>query len=98
MRPSKQVARSRTMTNKAAIYARVSTDRQEREETVETQLMVVRDFCESSDVAVAGEFIDEGWSGEKTALIERPAGASLIEAIRAKAVDTVIVYNLDRLG
>ncbi len=31
------------MTETVAIYARVSTDRQEKEETIETQLMVVRD-------------------------------------------------------
>ena len=31
------------MGEKVAIYARISTDRQEKEETIETQLMVVRD-------------------------------------------------------
>ena len=29
---------------------------------------------------------------------ERPAGAALIEAIKAKEIDTVIVYKRDRLG
>src|SRR5439155_17343963 len=94
-RPSKR--RTRTMTKRVAIYARVSSGRQEQEQTVETQLMVTRDYCTAEGLATE-EFIDEDWSGTSTLLEARPAGAALLAAIKAKEIDTVIVYKRDRLG
>lgn len=85
------------MSKRVAIYARVSSGRQEQEQTVETQLMVTRDYCAAENLA-ADEFIDEDYSGTSTLLEERPAGAALVEAIKRKEIDTVIVYKRDRLG
>ena len=59
---------------KVAVYARVSTDRQEKEETIETQLMVVRDYCKANGYD-ATEYLDDGYSGITLDLEERPAGA-----------------------
>lgn len=48
---------------KAAIYARVSTDRQEKQRTIESQLAELRDICRNQEVDVVGEYIDDGYSG-----------------------------------
>lgn len=83
---------------KVAVYARVSTGRQEKEETIETQLMVVRDYCAEHDYD-ATEYLDEGHSGITLDLEERPAGARLMEAAQnGRDFDKVIVYKRDRLG
>lgn len=83
---------------KVAVYARVSTDRQEKEETIETQLMVVRDYCKANGYD-ATEYLDDGYSGITLDLEERPAGARLLEvAQNGRTFDKVIVYARDRLG
>ena len=86
------------MSEKVAVYARVSTDRQEKEETIETQLMVVRDYCKANGYD-ATEYLDDGYSGITLDLEERPAGARLLEvAQNGRTFDKVIVYARDRLG
>ncbi|MDP2946854.1 MAG: recombinase family protein, partial [Nanoarchaeota archaeon] len=47
---------------KVAIYARVSSERQEQEKTIESQLQELRNACK--DFQITGEYIDDGWSGE----------------------------------
>lgn len=48
---------------KAAIYARVSTDRQEEQSTIESQLAELREVCRWQGVNVVKEYIDHGFSG-----------------------------------
>src|SRR5437899_1371844 len=54
-----------------AIYTRVSTERQEREQTIESQLAVLRAWTEANGHALAPEhvFLDEGYSGAR---LDRP--------------------------
>jgi hypothetical protein len=47
-----------------AIYARVSTARQEEDGTIETQLTVLRDFACQQNYIIASEYVDDGWSGD----------------------------------
>ena len=82
---------------KVAIYARVSTGRQEREETIETQLDVVRTYCERNDLEIATVFKDEGVSGT-VPFDERPGGSALLDAARTKTFERVVIYDLSRLG
>lgn len=57
---------------RAALYARVSTDKQEREETVASQVDLLQQAAEAHDYAVlpGNVFIDDGISGTR---LDRPA-------------------------
>lgn len=75
----------------AAIYARVSTDRQ----TVAMQLEALRDFARRSGWTIYREFTDEGFSGKHTT---RPAFAAMMEAAHHRKFDVLVVWKLDRLS
>jgi site-specific DNA recombinase len=79
----------------AAIYARVSTDRQERDETVKSQLEACEAYADSLTLSVDRRFVDDGVTG--TTLL-RPALTQLRDAIRDKNVTTLVVYDTDRLS
>jgi len=55
---------------RAAIYARVSTERQEKQNTIKSQLEDLRRFCREHGLVIVKEYVDDGWSGETLA---RPA-------------------------
>lgn len=74
-----------------AIYARVSTN----EQTVQNQLMQLRDWAAARDYKIVQEFIDEGISGAKD---RRPALLKMLEACHRGEVDIVAASALDRLG
>ncbi len=76
---------------KVALYARVSG----ADQNVETQLIPLRDFCRTMGYEVIGEFVDDGWSGKD---LKRPQFEHLLAAVRAKRVEAVVVYKLDRIG
>ena len=48
---------------RAAIYARVSTDLQEKEHTIQSQLEAVRAYASERGYIISGEYIDDGFSG-----------------------------------
>jgi len=52
-----------------AVYARVSTSRQEEERTIETQLIALREFAEHNNLRIVKEYLDDGWSGD---ILARP--------------------------
>ena len=76
---------------KIAIYARVSTG----EQTVDNQLIPLREYCQRMHFDGAGEYADEGYSGKDT---KRPAFERLLADVRAGKVDCILVYKLDRIG
>ena len=45
---------------KVAIYARVSTEKQEKQETVKSQLTALRDYAKEKKYSIYQEYIDEG--------------------------------------
>ncbi len=73
------------------VYARVST----KEQSVETQLMAIKDYCERNSLEVYKEYSDEGISGTKSS---RPQLDALLHDMRARKFDTIVCYKLDRLG
>lgn len=79
----------------AAYYARVSTNRQEQEQTIESQIMAIRDFAKTNQHTIIKEYKDEGWSGT---ILARPALDELRIDARNKIWDTVIVYDPDRIA
>ncbi len=83
------------ITKLIAVYARVSTDRQENEKTVENQLMVLREYVEKNSYNIASEYVDEGWSGD---ILARPELDRLRMDAKNKMWDAVLVYDPDRIA
>jgi site-specific DNA recombinase len=80
-----------------AIYARVSTERQERQQTIDSQLAALRTWAVAGGHALAEEhvFRDEGYSGSR---LDRPGLDALRDAGRDGAVDLIAVVSPDRLA
>ena len=76
---------------KAAIYARVSTEKQENEKTIESQIKELRKFCEKNSLLIVKEYVDDGWSGETLA---RPALDQLRDDASKKLFDVVCIHFL----
>ncbi|MBI3968724.1 MAG: recombinase family protein, partial [Chloroflexi bacterium] len=82
---------------RAAIYARVSTERQEREQTIASQLAVLRGWAKEHGhpLSPEREFVDEGYSGSR---LDRPGLDRLRDAVAEGAVEVVAVLSPDRLA
>src|SRR4051812_33246309 len=78
-----------------AVYARVSTARQEDENTIETQLFAIREFAKTKSYTILREYIDDGWSGD---MLARPSLDLLRQDAKKKLWDGVLFYDPDRLA
>jgi site-specific DNA recombinase len=85
------------MTERAALYARVSTSRQEQEKTVRSQVDAIERACVEAGIVVSPErrYVDEGFSGSR---LDRPALDALRDAVADGLIDRVLVYCPDRLA
>ncbi len=81
----------------AAIYARVSSARQAKDQTIGSQLAALRDHAGTSRLEVPEEwvFADEGHSG---ATLVRPGLEALRDLAAQGCLDVVLVYSPDRLA
>lgn len=79
---------------RVALYARVSTN---KDQTVETQLLALREWAAGRGHEVVAEFVDEGISGTK-GRDKRPGLDALMKAATLGKFDMVGVTALDRLG
>jgi len=77
------------------LYARVSTARQEEEQTIQTQLVMLREFAQKHDYRIVEEYIDDGWSGD---ILARPALDKLRQDAQEKLWEGVLIYDPDRLA
>lgn len=82
---------------RAAVYARVSTEKQGRDQTIDSQLEALRGWAVSHGHELKREHvcIDEGYSGSR---LDRPALDRLRDAAREGEFDVVAVYSPDRLA
>ena len=78
-----------------ALYARVSTERQEERGTVGSQLELLRAAARAEGHDVVAEFVDDGYSGAR---LDRPALDRLRDAAQAGALDAVLCLCPDRLA
>lgn len=78
---------------RAALYARVSTNG--HGQTVEPQLLELREYCERRGWQIAGEFVDQGVSGAKDS---RPELNRLMADAHRRLFDAVIVARFDRFA
>lgn len=79
----------------AAAYARVSTQRQENEETIENQLMAIKDYAKKNGHSLVKEYRDEGWSGT---ILARPSLDDMRLDARKKLWEAIVVYDPDRIA
>ena len=82
---------------RAAIYARVSTERQEREQTIASQLTALHQWVHLHQHSLRPTHIyrDEGYSGAR---LDRPGLDALRDAAADGAIDVVAVLHPDRLA
>jgi DNA invertase Pin-like site-specific DNA recombinase len=78
---------------KSAIYARVSTTNQ----TVENQLLELREAAKRMGWEVVAELTDDGISGAK-GRSERPSFDKLFRMVQRREIDVVMSWSIDRLG
>ncbi len=85
------------MTTRMALYARVSTARQEQEQTVSSQLEALENAARQLGTVIpkGRQYIDEGFSGSR---LDRPALDALRDAAADGLLDRVLVYCPDRLA
>jgi len=82
------ISRKRT-----AIYTRVSTEDQANEGfSLDAQLDQLRSYCQACDLIIAGEYVDDGYSGRN---IKRPAYERMFNEINNW--DIVLVIKMDRI-
>ena len=81
------------MRKRAAIYVRVSTDKQ----TVENQLRELRQIAERRGWEVVKEYQDAGISGAK-GRDDRPGLDEMLKDARRRRFDVVMAWAIDRLG
>ncbi|MGC8491561.1 MAG: recombinase family protein [Syntrophobacteraceae bacterium] len=81
----------------AAIYARVSSERQKEEHTIASQIAALVGFAQSEGYTVPGEWIfqDEGYSG---ALLVRPGLERLRDLSAEGQIQTILIHSPDRLS
>ena len=81
------------MTKKVVIYARVST----LDQTVDNQLIELRDHCSKMGWEIVKEYTDEGLSGTLSRE-KRPALNAMIKDGYRKKFDTVVCWDISRIG
>ncbi len=81
----------------AAIYARVSSARQKKDQTIASQTAALRAHAEQQGLEVPAEWVfeDEGHSG---ATLVRPALERLRDLVAGIGVAVVLCYSPDRLA
>jgi len=75
----------------AGLYLRVSTS----EQTTLNQELELKRYCNINNIAIYNIYKDEGISGSKTS---RPQLDLMLQDMRRKCFDCIIVWKFDRLG
>jgi len=83
-------------TNKlVAIYARVSTSKQEDEQTIKNQIDTLEELAKEKGYTIVQRYLDDGWSGD---ILVRPELDNLRQDVKNKYWEAVLVYDPDRLA
>jgi len=75
----------------AGLYLRVSTT----DQTTLNQELELKKYCEREGIGIFNIYKDEGVSGSKTS---RPELDKMLQDMRQKLFDTIVVWKFDRLG
>jgi len=85
------------MNKPAALYARVSSDRQQETHTIASQVAALTQYAETNGYLIPPErqFQDDGYSG---ATLVRPGLEALRDLAAAGEIQAVLIYSPDRLS
>jgi site-specific DNA recombinase len=85
------------MNKPAAIYARMSSDRQKENQTIASQTVALKEYAESHGYLVPAEWVfeDEGYSG---ASLIRPGLEAMRDLAAQGQIEAALVYAPDRLS
>lgn len=76
---------------KAGLYLRVSTS----DQTTLNQEIILKEYCKRNEIEIYKIYKDEGVSGSKTS---RAGLDQMLQDMRQRCFDSIIVWKLDRLG
>lgn len=81
----------------SALYARVSTGRQEQEATIDSQIAEIKKRIGEEGNLIPAEniFVDDGWTGE---MLRRPALDAMRDGAQAGNFELLYVYDRGRLS
>jgi len=80
---------------KAALYARVSTDAQQKEGTIESQVAELKRQIAAAGHLLVREYVDDGYSGT---LLDRPALEQLRQDVKTDQFDAIYFLCADRIA
>ena len=84
------------MTTRVSLYARVSTDMQAEEgHSLDAQIHEMREFAAARQWQVVAEWQDAGASGSS---MNRPGLQALLQAVRQRETDVILVHETSRLS
>lgn len=81
--------------NRIALYARVSSEIQEKEATIESQVALLHDAAKKHGDVIIQEYRDDGFSGD---LLARPGLDRLRDDAKQGLFDRVLILSPDRLA
>ena len=86
-----------SQTLRAAVYARVSSEQQAQQKTIDSQLEALKEHVGQDGLILDNElcFVDDGYSGST---LVRPALERLRDVAYAGGVDRLYVHSPDRLA
>lgn len=76
-------------------YVRVSTENQIENYSIDEQIERLKSYCFAKEININDFYVDAGYSGGNT---NRPALEKMLNDIRNKTINAVVVYKLDRLS
>lgn len=82
---------------RSSIYSRTSTNRQENEKTIDSQIAECKERNEKDNNRLVPEnvFTDDGWSGS---ILARPGLDNLRDAVKRKEIEILYLYDIGRLS
>ena len=80
---------------KTALYARVSTEKQEQQQTIKSQVAAIEEFARENGHVIVDRYTDDGWSGT---VLARPELDRLRDDAPKKLFEAVLIHSPDRLA
>src|SRR6516165_2166022 len=80
---------------KAVLYARVSSDLQKKERTIESQITELKSQIKEAGAVLVKEYVDDGYSGAR---LDRPALEELRRDVKTPLFDSIYFLNTDRIA
>lgn len=80
---------------KVALYARVSSDQQKKEGTIQSQVEELKKHIIKNNDILVKEYVDEGYSGAR---LDRPAMDQFRKDIKSDLFESIYFLNTDRIA